>query len=175
MDGILDWQQIDWSNKKHWHIKFYDCITNTVQIQFSQSKTSHTFQVWSRLQLDTKNSKIYVLDCENFICTVTVMQYKILICHLLSRWINQVVSWHTWSIFILSPKWPHLIDDWLRVGWRLGRLIGNITNQVLKPFNEHLPSPSFMASILTNYQSFNNFKLLNLISTGSTIDIRMFF
>ena len=105
--------------------------------------------------------KIYVLDCENFICTVTVMQYKILICHLLSRWINQVVSWHTWSIFILSPKWPHLIDDWLRVRWRLGRLIGNITNQVLKPFNEHL-LPIFHGlnpHKLSIIQQFQTFKL----------------
>ena len=46
---------------------------------FLVGKTQHTFQVWSGLQLDTKNSLIHVIDCENCVCTVFVMQSKNLI------------------------------------------------------------------------------------------------
>ena len=53
-------------------------VESELQIQFLESKTflakkPHTFQVWSRLQLDPKNSNIHVLDSKYSICTVPVM------------------------------------------------------------------------------------------------------
>ena len=45
-----------------------------------EKKTLYTFQEWSRLSLDTKNSKIHALDAENSICTVSVMQCDDLEC-----------------------------------------------------------------------------------------------
>ena len=55
------------------HYKYSTDTVLAIKDLFGE-KTPHPFQVCSGLQLDTKNSKIHLLDCKNCICTVFVMQ-----------------------------------------------------------------------------------------------------